>query len=149
MIRKSVVIPAIAVLVSALLQPSEIQAKGIYKLYTFTVSRGSVVSYVDPSFTLLFNDTTQCSVEFPDEDGSRAMMLRVWRDVAQGESAPSINVNKIRVRGYNAAGNQIYSVKVDGFAFAREESDEWIYKIEAIPKKTVKLTILFTGRFEN
>lgn len=147
--RERYLLPSLAVFVFGALTPPQIHAKGIYKLYSFTVSRGSVVSHVDPSFTLLVNDNTKCSIEFPAEDGSRTMFLRVWRDVVPGETAPAIDVNRIRVRGYNSAGEQIYGLRVDGFAFEHNESDEWTYQIEAIPKKVTRITIRFTGRYED
>ncbi|MCI0490690.1 MAG: hypothetical protein L0229_29200 [Blastocatellia bacterium] len=126
------------------LNPQPIDAKG-FKRYRIKTKKATV-DFVDENFG---NFGEKCNILFLNEDGSRNLFLRVWRELEPDQTAPALNIVGIRIYGYNRAGNIVYDVDIDdGFKLNHNEPGEWIHQLEAIPKKVKKVTITFSGYYQ-
>jgi hypothetical protein len=120
-------------------------AKG-FKKYRLKTKK-TPVDFVDENFG---DHGEKCNIVFMTEAGSRDLLLRVWRELEPDQTAPTLNVIRIRIYGYSSADEVVYEIEVDaGFKIERNESGGWVHEIEALPKRVKKISIIFQGHYES
>ncbi|MEW6209582.1 MAG: hypothetical protein AB1631_14535 [Acidobacteriota bacterium] len=137
----------ISILLSALilgamiLYPQPVDAKGVLETYTLNLGKEQL-EFADERFAL---DTAKCSIRYSGKRAGRILSFRVWREVAPNEAAQPLSVARLKITGYNSAGERIFFQGVQGFRFESEQSGEWLYETQSLPKQVKRVTISFLG----
>ncbi len=110
-----------------------------------TNSSGVVASLSDEFFG---NGTAQAHITFRTKRNSSNLLLGVSRYVPPKTITFALLVFRIEVRGYDAAGELIYSHDLKGFAFGDSSSGNWSTNLENLQANTRQIRITFFGNYE-
>ncbi len=109
-----------------------------------TNSSGVVASLSDEFFG---NGTAQAHITFRTKRNSSNLLLGVSRYVPPKTITFALLVFRIEVRGYDAAGELIYSHDLKGFAFGDSSSGNWSTNLENLQANTRQIRITFFGNY--
>jgi len=107
-------------------------------------SSGVVASLSDEFFG---NGTAQAHITFRTKRNSSNLLLGVSRYVPPKTITFALLVFRIEVRGYDAAGELIYSHDLKGFAFGDSSSGNWSTNLENLQANTRQIRITFFGNY--
>lgn len=137
----------ISILLSALIVgaavffPQPVDAKGVLEAYTLKLSKEGV-EFTDEIFG---SSTAKCIITYSGKREGRILSFRVSREVAPDETALPLSVARLKIAGYNSAGERIFFQSAQGFTFESGQSGEWLYETESLPKQVKRVTISFLG----
>ncbi len=137
----------ISILLSALILgaavffPQPADAKGILETYSLKLNKEGV-EFTDEMFG---SETAKCIIRYSGKKEGRILSFRVSREVAPNDAALLLSVARLKIAGYNSAGERIFFQGVQGFTFESGQSGEWLYETESLPKQVKRVTISFLG----
>lgn len=123
-------------------------------LETYSINHGgnqsTKLSGVDAELSDKFfgGGTTRAHIRFVAEDVSGSLSLLVFRTVEPGQTVFALLVNRIEVRGYDAAGGQVYARDLNGFVFGDSQPGIWSQELEDLPVTAQQIKIAFFGNYE-
>lgn len=95
----------------------------------------------------LGNGTAKARIKLKAKEDSGTLSLRVSRSVGRGKITFALIVERIEVRGYDAAGALVYVRDLGGFVFGDSKSGKWEEKIEDLPLEAQQVRIIFIGNY--
>ena len=89
----------------------------------------------------------EASVFLDTIDSGSQLHVRVWRNVPAGNISFALLVFGIEVRGFDAAGAQVYTRELGEFTFGDSRSGNWARGVK-LPRRVARVEVRFIGNYE-